>query len=93
MEEKENQNKTTEIKISSNIIDVLLSCLAVCILIIYRIILNFGVFSTVLNGIMSIVIYSLAGAGFVLNSMKAGAKPNKEFWVSLVAFVVCFICA
>ena len=87
----EEEKKEIKVSFSERVINSAFAIIALIIYGIYRIIVRFGVGSSVLNGIMAIVVLGLAIIGLLWNYLRC-KKPTFEFFFSAgVAFVAFLV--
>ena len=82
-------NEQKEVKISSSLLYLLFAVVALGLIVLCKVLFNFGVGSSTLYGIMSIFIYGLPFAGMLLSYFST-KKLSFEFWANLavLAFAI-----
>ena len=89
-EKKQAVNKQINFSLSETLIKCGFSIIALILFALLRIITAFGVFSAVLDGIMAIIIYSLAIFGAIINLLKT-KKLTFELGVSAFVLLLLFL--
>lgn len=88
--EVKEEAKVNEIKFSASSLFMMLGLIAVVILVISKILINFGVFNSALYGIVGIIVYSLPLAGALLAFLQ-NKKPNCVVWLNLAVLALALI--
>ena len=87
MEDFENeykpQKQQKEYTVTSSTIFALFGVLALCLLVLVKVLAHFGAGSLTLYGIMSIVIYALSGTGAVLSYLSDRQVKSFEFLLNI----------
>ena len=87
----ENENKTQkDISVSKELLFALMGIISLGLLVLCKILVNFGVGSAIFYGIMSMFIYILPFVGVIL-SYCANKKVSFELVVNLAAFVIAML--
>ena len=89
-EVKQEPKETKEIHLSMKFINLCLAGIALVLVILYRVLLNFGVYNGVLHGIMAIVVYGLPLFGLVWAYMR-DKKPTFEFWANTIVLSLALL--
>ncbi|MBO7526627.1 MAG: hypothetical protein J6T74_01870 [Clostridia bacterium] len=88
MEDKEYEKEQgRQLSVSSKTLFIILGVISLGLLMLGKILANFGVTSAVLFGILTVLIYGTSFAGMVCSYM-TDKKVSFEFWVNLVAFAL-----
>ena len=90
MENKETQSQ--QISVSKEVLFALMGIVALGLLVICKILANFGVGSAIFYGIMSLFIYILPFVGVILSYCN-NKKVSFELIVNLAAFVIAMLVA
>lgn len=87
----EEDEKNVKISLSERVINSIFSIVALILLALTKILINFGVYSSIFAGIMSLLIISLAVVGALWSYIKCKKVTMELVFSAIVAFV-CFIC-
>lgn len=84
------ENQTKQISVSKGFLYALMGIISLGLLVLCKILFNFGVASAIFYGIMSIFIYILPLVGIVLSYFN-NKKASLELIVNLVAFGIAVL--
>lgn len=82
--EKKQQPKC-EIRLTAQVLNVCMAIVAMFLFVLFKILVNFGVYSNVFHGIISLIIYGLTLGGLVWAYVRV-KKPTFEFWLNAIVF-------
>ena len=86
-----NEKKSFSFSLTEKIINSSFAIVSLLFLAVIKILFCFGVYSSVLSGIFSLIIVSLAVVGVLWNYLKNN-KPTLEFFFSAGVCVLVFFC-
>ncbi len=75
------EKKEVKVTLSEQLFLLLFPFVAIAILVIYKMVTNFGVFNATVRGIAGIFILGISFAGMIV-ALFRNKKPTYEFWLS-----------